>query len=78
LITRDVEVRAECPPDSAGLDAVLDGLRRRAAAEAAQDMVDEQRLAPHGTELALDEFVEFSQPHTVKPSGSDERRLEEQ
>jgi hypothetical protein len=63
LITRDVKVGAQRPPDVPGIDAVLNGLRRGAPAERGQYVVDEQRPPPHGPEVALDKLVEFGQPH---------------
>ena len=63
LVTRHVEVGAERPPHVAWLNAVLDGLRGRAPVETGQHVVDEQRLAPHRAELAVDELVEFGQTH---------------
>ena len=63
LITRDVEVGAQRPPDVAGVNAVLDSLRGGPSAEPTEHVVDEQGGAAHRAELAGDEFLEFGQPH---------------
>jgi hypothetical protein len=63
LIARNVEVGAQRPPDVTRVDAVFDGLRRGAPAEDGEHMVDEQRSSSHRAELAVDELVEFGQPH---------------
>ena len=70
FIARDVEIRAQRTPDIARIDAVLDGLRGGAPAEAGQHVVDEHRRRPDLSELALDEIVEFRQPHAAQPTPS--------
>lgn len=63
LVTRNVEVHAQRPPDVSRVDTVLDGLHRCTPVQTRQHMVDQQRRATHRPELTLDEFVEFRQPH---------------
>ena len=68
LVARDVEVGAQRAPDVARVDAVLDGLGGGSSAESRQHVVDEHRRAAHRPELALDEFLEFRQPHPTQPT----------
>ena len=63
LVTRDVEVGAQRPPDVPWLDAVLDRLGGGSSAECRERVVDEHRRAAHRPELTLDELLEFGQPH---------------
>ncbi len=71
LVARDVEVRAQRAPDIARVDAVLDGLHGGAPAEAVSTWSTSSDRATHRTELALDEYVEFRQPH-VGPTYADD------
>ena len=64
LIAGDVEVGAQRPPDVARFDTVLDGLGGGASAKPVSTWSTSSDRAPHRAELALDEFVEFRQPHT--------------
>ena len=66
LIAGHVEVRTQRPPDLAGIDAGLDGLHGSTAPKGGQHVVDQQRGTTDRTELPLDEFVEFGQPHATK------------
>jgi hypothetical protein len=65
MIARDVEVRAQRPPYVTRVHAVLDGLSG-GAPKSGQHMVDEQGRPARRSELPLDEFVEFRQPHPTK------------
>lgn len=66
LLARHVEVGAQRPPYIAGFGTGFDGLRGGAAPHTGQHMVNQQRGTAHGSELPLDEFVEFGQPHVTK------------
>jgi len=66
LLSRHVEVGAQRPPHVPGIGTVLNGLDRRTPAEPGQHMIDQQRGAPHRTELRLDQFMELGQPHVPK------------
>src|SRR4029077_8474634 len=68
LVARDVEVGAYRPPHVPRVDAVFDGLGGGSSAESRQHVVDEHRRAAHRPELALDEFLEFRQPHPTQPT----------